>query len=97
MKLFEPQAVNQFVVACLPLQAREGVAPDYRSIAANDIESALRQLDAARLRPVYPHVLGRYDEKGRYMTYKPPVDGLTPGRFVLHPLAEKEMTEAGWH
>jgi hypothetical protein len=31
------------------------------------------------------------------MTYKPPVDGLTPGRFVLHPLAEKEMTEAGWH
>jgi hypothetical protein len=34
--------------------------------------------------------MGRYDEFGRYMTYKPPVEGSTPGRFVLHPFAEEE-------
>jgi len=97
MKLFEPQAANQFVVACVSISAREGTAPDYKTIAALDIESAMRQLDAAKLRSAYPYVMGRYDEKGRYMTYKPPIEGVSLGRFVLHPLADQEMKSAGWH
>ena len=97
MKLYEPEAINAFVIACLPNQAREGTAPDYKAFVANDVEGALCQLDAQKLRPVYPYVLGRYDEKGRYMTYKPPIDGVTPGRFVLHPLAQEEMNKSGWH
>ena len=29
-------------------------------------------------------------EFGRYCTYCPPIDGVTPGKFVLHPWAEAD-------
>jgi hypothetical protein len=34
--------------------------------------------------------VGRYDEFGRYMTHKPAIEGVSPGRFVLHPFADEE-------
>lgn len=97
MKLFDKEAPNRFVCAVVPKAAREGVAPTYVAIQANDIESALNQIDTKQQRHAYPYVMGRYDDRGCYMVYKPPIDGVTPGRFVLHPLAEAEMAQAGWH
>lgn len=90
MKLYEPQAANHFVFATVSITAREGTAPDYKAISAQSIDAALNQLDASRLRSAYPYPLGRYDEHGRYCTYTPPIEGVTPGRFVLHPLAYEE-------
>ena len=100
MKLFNPDSANKFVIAAASANAREGTDPTYVAVMAGSIEQAEQSLHAdkkAPMRPVYPYVLGRYDEKGRYMTYKPPIDGVTPGRFVLHPLAQEEMAAAGWN
>lgn len=90
MKLFSPDCKNQFVFAVLPKAAKEGTAPAFRTIDAYDFDEASRKLDKFQLRNAYPYPMGRYDEFGRYMTYKPPIDGITPGRFVLHPHAEEE-------
>ena len=97
MKLFNPSNKNGFVLAYVPKAAREGTSPTYGCIQAGSIEEAEKSLEQKAFRAVYPYVLGRYDEKGRYMTYKPPIDGVTPGRFVLHPLAQEEMNKSGWH
>ena len=90
MKLFSPETKNQFVFAVLPKAAKEGTAPAYRTVDAYDFDEANRKLEKFQLRNAYPYPIGRYDEFGRYMTYKPPVDGVTPGRFVLHPHSEEE-------
>ena len=90
MKLFSPETKNQFVFAVLPKAAKEGTAPAYRTVDAYDFEEANRKLEKFQLRNAYPYPVGRYDEFGRYMTYKPPVEGVTPGRFVLHPFADQE-------
>jgi hypothetical protein len=90
MKLFSPDCKNQFVFAVLPKAAKEGTAPAFRTIDAYDFDEASRKLDKFQLRNAYPYPMGRYDEFGRYMTYKPPIDGVTPGRFALHPHAEEE-------
>lgn len=90
MKLFSPETKNHFVFAVLPKAAKEGTAPAFRTVDAYDFEEAERKLDKYQLRSAYPYVMGRYDEFGRYMTYKPPVEGSSPGRFVLHPFAEEE-------
>ena len=34
--------------------------------------------------------MGRFDHLGRYCTYCPSVEGIMPGRFVLHPAADAE-------
>ncbi len=96
MKVFEPQAANHFVFAAVSINAREGASPDYKAISAQSLESALNQLDAAKLRNAYAHVLGRYDEQGRYCTYVPPVEGGRPARFVLHPQADAAKAAQGW-
>jgi hypothetical protein len=90
MKLFNPESKNHIVYAVLPKAAKEGTAPAFRTVDASDFEEAERKLDKFQLRNAYPYPLGRYDEFGRYMTYKPPVEGGTPGRFVIHPFAEEE-------
>lgn len=90
MKLFNPDLKNQFVLAVLPKASKEGTAPAFRPVDALDFDEAERKLDKFQLRNVYPYPMGRYDEFGRYMVYKPPIDGVTPGRFVLHPYADEE-------
>ena len=96
MKPFDPELAGCFAYAVVAKNAREGTAPDYKPYKATSTESAERTIDQSGLRPAYPYVLGRYDEKGRYMTYKPPVEGVTPGRFVLHPMADEEFKASGW-
>jgi len=90
MKLFDPKNANGWVFASVAKNAKEGTAPTYGCIQAGALEDAERQLDAKALRNAYPYVVGRYDADGRYCTYKPPIEGVTPGRFVLHPMAEDE-------
>lgn len=100
MKLFNPQSANAFVFAAVAPNAREGTDPTYVAIHAGGIEEAENSMLAdkkAPLRNAYPYVMGRYDERGCYMTYCPPIEGVKPGRFVLHPLAEDEMRKEGWH
>ena len=89
MKLFEPDAAESFVFAVVPMAAKEGVQPDYKCIRAGDMESALNQMDG-RVRPAAPYCMGRFDHLGRYCTYCPPVEGIMPGRFILHPAADGE-------
>ena len=89
MKLFEPEAAEHFVFAVVPMSAKEGAMPDYKCIRAGDMESALNQMDG-RVRPAAPHCTGRYDHLGRFCTYCPAIEGVLPGRFVLHPQADAE-------
>jgi len=90
MKLFSPESRNQFVFAVLPKAAKEGTAPAFRTVDADDFDEAQRKLDKFQLRNAYPYCVGRYDEFGRYMTHKPAIEGVRPGRFVLHPFADEE-------
>lgn len=96
MKMFDPKNAKGWVFASVAKSAREGTAPTYGCIQAESLEDAERQLDMKALRNAYPYALGRYDEQGRYCVYKPLVEGVTPGRFVLHPLAEQEHKEQRW-
>ena len=89
MKLFEPEAAEHFVFAVVPLASKEGAMADYKAIRAGDIESALNQMDG-RVRPAAPYCMGRFDHLGRYCTYCPSVEGVMPGRFGLHPMADAE-------
>ena len=93
MKIFDPQEANRFVFAVVPKNAKEGTPPNYTTVQGGDVESCMRSIDGSPNRSCYPHCVGRYDEQGRYLTYKPPlenVERLQHGRFCLHPLAQQE-------
>jgi hypothetical protein len=93
MKLYDPSSANKFVFAAVATNAKEGTDPTYVAVSAGDVDAAEASLMAdkrAPMRNAYPYVMGRYDEHGRYCTYLPPVEGIRPGRFVLHPLAQEE-------
>ena len=90
MKLFTEKHADHFVFAVCPKGYKEGTKPNYAPVKAADVETALKQLDAERLVNVYPHVMGRYDHLGRYCTYQPPIEGIRPGKFILHPVADAE-------
>ena len=89
MKLFNRQEANQFVFAVVPKNAREGTPPDFKTCGSDSIESCEAHIDSKAMRNAYPHCMGRYDDKGRYCVYKPPIEGVGPGRFIVHPLAEE--------
>jgi hypothetical protein len=97
MKLYDPKNANGWVFAYAGKNAKEGAAPTYGCVQAESIEDAERYLEQKALHSVYPYPMGKYDEFGRYCTYKPPVDGIAPGRFVLHPLAEEEHKRERMH
>ena len=92
MKLFDPSEAEKFVFAVCPRGYKEGTAPQYVGIAGGDMETAEKQLSLGSkpLVSVYPHACGRYDDFGRYCTYQAPVEGVRPGKFILHPLAQEE-------
>ena len=89
MKMYDRQNAGGFVFACVDNKAREGVAPTYKCVPADSVGSAELYLDSKNQRNAYPHCMGRYDDQGRYCVYKPPIEGVSPGRFVVHPLAEE--------
>ena len=90
MNLYDPNARNCFVYAVVAKNAKEGTKPDYKPISGASFDECLKLIDQKASRSAYPHPLGKYDEHGRYMTYKPPVEGISPGKFVLHPHSEQE-------
>lgn len=94
MKLFNPVHADHFVFAVCKIGYKQGETPNYTPVKAVDVETAERQLFSGKLTNVYNYPVGRYDELGRYMTYQPPVEGIRPGKFILHPLAEKEYKES---
>lgn len=97
MKLYAPEAREQWVFAVVSMGAKEGTPPDYKAVSGPDIEACLRSLDSAKLRNAYQYPVGRYDELGRYCTYKPPIDGAGPGKLILHPLADAEHRDNRWN
>ena len=97
MKLYSPEKANCIVIAAVPTNAKEGTDPTYVAVAAGGIEEAEQSLISdkrAPMRNAYPHAMGRYDELGRYCTYQPPIENVRPGKFILHPLAQREYEEA---
>jgi hypothetical protein len=96
MKLYNPEKADTYVFAVVPVGAKEGTDPTYVAVKADGIEEAENSLLASRppMKNAYPHAMGRYDEIGRYMTYQPPVEGIRPGKFILHPIAQQEYQEA---
>lgn len=90
MKLYRPDQADKFVFAVIGKSDREGSPPKFMAGPGGDIESALNDLVKQGWKPAVPHCMGKYDHLGRYETYCPPVDGIRPGRFVLHPMADAE-------
>ena len=90
MKLFNPSHADHFVFATCPKGYKEGTAPKYAPVKAVDVETAERQLFSERLINVYSYQVGRYDQQGRFMTFQPPVEGIRPGKYIVHPLAQQE-------
>lgn len=90
MKLFQPREAGKYVYAVTAKKSSPGQAAQYVAVQAGDHEGAETALSHDGLVNCYPHPMGRYDEQGRYCTYKPPIDGIAAGRYVLHPLAYQE-------
>ena len=90
MKLFIPEAANHFVFAVVPINAKEGTAPEYKIAPGPDNETSFQRNLANKYRMAAPTVAGRYDELGRYMVYNAPIDGIRPGKYVLHPHSNDE-------
>ena len=90
MKLYEPEAAERFVFAVVANNAKGASAAEYKAAPGPDIETAFQNNLGARYQSAAPHCVGRYDHLGRFETYCPPVEGIRPGRFVLHPRADEE-------
>ena len=90
MKLYDPQKINHFVFAVVDAKAREGTAVSFMAVVGGDIEGCENIIDRNQKRNAYPHCMGRYDELGRYCVYKPGIEGISPGKFIVHPLAAEE-------
>lgn len=90
MKLFDDNAKNAFVYAVVGKNAKEGTPPTYQAIHGGSFEECEGKIEQRAQRNAYPHVVGRYDDLGRYCTYQPPIEGVRPGKFILHPLADAE-------
>ena len=90
MKLFNPESAGHFIYAVLPKTAREGTAPSYQAIAGTSFDDCEQRIERNGSRSVYPYPMGRYDDKGRYETYRPGIEGVRPGIFTIHPLAAEE-------
>ena len=93
MDLFNKDKIGKYVFAVVPEGAKEGTPPTYESVGAPGIDQAEQVLSYDKKRNAYKHPLGRYDEEGYYCTYCPSVEGIKPGRFVRHPLAEQARTD----
>ena len=90
MIMFDKSKANTFVFAVVPKSAKEGTAPTYQAIAGLSVDDCESTIFKHNNRPAYPHCMGRYDEHGRYCIYCPPIDGIAPGKFIVHPLAAEE-------
>ena len=93
MNLFAPRNANAFVFAIVDGKSREGTKPDYSCVPGDSIDECLEYLLRSGKRSVHDYPMGRYDDQGRYCTYKSPlenVDRLMHGRFCIHPLAKQE-------
>jgi len=94
MKLYNPSDADKFVFAVIGKNDKEGTPAKYISAPGSGMEDALNLLTKQGWKTAAPQCMGRYDEIGRYMTYQPPVEGIRPGKFIPHPIAQREYKEA---
>lgn len=96
MRLYNPEHAGCFVYAVAPKNAKEGSPPVYQPISGMDFDDCQRRIEQRGNRSIHAHPVGRYDDVGRYCTYCPSVEGVQPGRFVLHPQAAREHKAHRW-
>ena len=87
-KLYDPDSKNTFVWHVVPKNFKSGTASSYVGTTTPSPQSLINQFVL-----VNPVQVGRYDEDGFYYTYKPPIEGVTPGKYV-RVLQEHEIKDA---
>lgn len=88
-KLFQPDAANSFIWHVIPKNHKAGTAASFVGTKTPDPSNLINQGFIL----VNPVQMGRYDESGCYHTYKPPVDGVAPGKYV-RVLQDHELKDA---
>jgi len=77
-KLYDPTAANTFVWHVVPKNYKAGTAASFVGTRTADPTNLINQ----GFTLVSPVQMGRYDEHGYYHTYKPPVEGCFPGKYI---------------
>ena len=78
MNHYDPQRKDSFVWPMIPKNAKPGSQTSYKLTKfPNPSTWEQRGYELAG-----PCQMGRYDEEGFYHTYKPPVEGCFPGKYV---------------
>lgn len=87
-KLYDPNSKDTFVWHVVPKNFKAGTASSYVGTITPNPQSLINQFVL-----VNPVVVGRYDQDGFYHTYKPPIEGVAPGKYV-RVLQEHEVKDA---
>jgi hypothetical protein len=77
-KLYDPECANSWVWQMVPKNHKPGTPCTYQ-LTSTPSPKAYEERGYILINPVQ---LGMYDEHGYYMTYKPPVEGIFPGKYV---------------
>ena len=77
-KLYDPASADRFVWHVVPKNYKAGTAATFVGTRSPDPTNLLNQGFVL----VSPVQMGRYDQDGFYHTYKPPIEGVVPGKYV---------------
>tara|TARA_R100001443_G_scaffold27309_2_gene40579 strand:- start:260 stop:583 length:324 start_codon:yes stop_codon:yes gene_type:complete len=88
-KLYDPNAAGKYVWHVIPKNYKAGTAASFVGTGTPDPTNLLNQGFVL----VNPVQMGKYDDFGWYYTFKPPVDGVVPGKYV-RVIQDHELKEA---
>ena len=88
-KLYDPNASDSFVWHMIPKNHKAGTPPSFLLTR----EPSAKPFEERGYTLVNPVQLGMYDKFGYYHTYKPPIEGVAPGKYV-RVLQEHELEDA---
>ena len=88
-KLYDPSSADSFVWHMIPKNHKAGTPPSFLLTR----EPSPKPFEERGYTLVNPVQLGMYDKDGFYHTYKPPIEGVAPGKYV-RVLQEHELEDA---
>ena len=88
-KLYDPNSSDSFVWHMIPKNHKAGTPPSFLLTR----EPSPKPFEERGYTLVNPVQLGMYDKDGFYYTYKPPIEGVAPGKYV-RVLQEHELQDA---
>jgi len=88
-KLYDPNSSDSFVWHMIPKNHKAGTPPSFLLTR----EPSAKPFEERGYTLVNPVQLGMYDKFGYYHTYKPPIEGVAPGKYV-RVLQEHELEDA---